>query len=736
VDEFVGFTITGLVTAGIYAIVACGLTLTYTTTGIFNWAHGAFVAVGAYTYWQLTEDWGVPVPLAVAICLLVLGPAIGVATELGVMRRLEGTSEATRMVVTLALMLGILGGINWIWDIRTTRRQPPFFAGEAVTIAGQRIPYDDLMIVGIGVAVALVLRWLLYRLRAGVTMRASVDDRSLVTLTGASVRRTAILSWMAGSTLAVLAGVLVASKSPLRATPLSLLIVNAFAASIIGRLRSLPLTFLGATVIGLVTGYSQGYLGSRPDIPGAQYLTGLVNVLPVVVLFVVLLGLPQSRLRGNRSLRIKEVSPRPTWPGSLVLAGAVVLGTVAVAPLLAPGDLNSSTRIWGFAIVGLSLVPLVGYAGRLAACPLSFAAVGAIVVAHLGGDGSPIALVWAALIAAVVGSLVALTALRLAGLYLGLATAAFAVMLDGWIFTLPKFTLDIPIPFTGRSLYRQDIVIFQGQNLSIRRFRLAGVDTQGDHAFLVFSAVIFALLLLAVVAVRRSDAGLRLIALKDSPLAAATLGMNDRLTTLAVFALSAGMAGIGGALIGAAVQRPAADGFAFFNGLGVLVVMVVVGIGSPGAAIGAGLYFGGPTVPNLFPSLSELSATAVGLAGVGLGRDPNGLIQSRFRPDFGVVGRARAVLVAGLAAIAVAYVLALTGTVGNWWFVGVTAAVILVTPRVAPRFLPDKPPSVARHVQQGLGAPAEHLGLTVPLDLTDVEVLDRELALPGAHHGA
>ncbi|HTN99332.1 MAG TPA: ABC transporter permease, partial [Microthrixaceae bacterium] len=93
--EFVGFTITGLVTASIYAIVASGLTLTYATTGIFNWAHGAFAAIGAFAYWQFTSLWGWPAPLALIVCVFIIGPLIGVVVEAGIMRRLEGTNEIT-----------------------------------------------------------------------------------------------------------------------------------------------------------------------------------------------------------------------------------------------------------------------------------------------------------------------------------------------------------------------------------------------------------------------------------------------------------------------------------------------------------------------------------------------------------------------------------------------------------------------------------------------------------------
>ncbi len=72
--EFITFTIGGLAAAGIYAITASGLTLTYTTTGIFNWAHGAIGMVCAFAYWQMSIGWGWPMLVSMFVCLFVLAP--------------------------------------------------------------------------------------------------------------------------------------------------------------------------------------------------------------------------------------------------------------------------------------------------------------------------------------------------------------------------------------------------------------------------------------------------------------------------------------------------------------------------------------------------------------------------------------------------------------------------------------------------------------------------------------
>jgi len=744
VSELVGFTITGLVTASIYGIVACGLTLTYATTGIFNWAHGAFAAVGAFTYWQMTAGWGWNPVLALAVCVLVVGPLLGSVVEVVIMRRLDGTNEITRMAVTLALLIGIVSAINWIWDPRATKVVIPMLDGRAVHLAGQRLPVYDLVVMGIGLVVAAALRWLLHRHRAGVQMRGIVDDRRRIALNGVSPVRTAQLSWIVGTTTAVLAGALIAPKTSMSAAALALLIMNAFAAAVVGRLRSLPLTLVGALILGLATAYAQGYIGSRPDLPGGRYLIGLVNIVPAIVLFVALQFLPQERLRAARSRGAREVPSVPTWRGSALLAVAVVVGTIAVAPLVAPGDLHNLTAVWGLALVGLSLVPLLGWAGRLSVCPFAFAAVGALATAHLAPGGQIWGLAAAGLAAAVVGALLSLPGARLSPLYLALATAAFAVMCDNWVFRLPPFDVVMRIPFTGVTLYRHRLDLFQGGALDVVRPALPGVDLSGDHAFLVFGSVVFAVALLALTALRRSDLGLRMLALKDSPIGYATVGLDRRVTTVAAFAISAGVAGVGGALFGGAIQRPGPDAFGFLGGLSVLVLVVVLGVGSLGSPIGAGAFLAAPVLPNLFPSLTQATASLTALAGIRLGDDPSGAIPSQLRPGWSGLARRRSLLAAGLAVLLGAYLLTLSGVTSNWFLVAVVLGFVVVLPPAgrmlterAERGRPGPTRPVVRPARaDGLSDAPERLALALPLAEQDRRALDGLLGVPTAPYTA
>jgi branched-chain amino acid transport system permease protein len=665
VHEFIVFTISGLASAGIYAVSASGLTLTYATTGIFNWSHGAIGMIAAFAYWQMRMGWGWPPLLAILVCLLVLAPTIGVLIEAGIMRRLEGTPEAAKLVVTLALALSFVGIAQWIWNPTTYRALPPLFNGDTLVIGAVRISYNDVTVLAMAVVVALGLRLLLYKTRLGVTMRATVDDRTLTELNGASSVANARYAWIIGSMLASLAGILVAPTLTLSATALTLLIVSAYAASVIGRLRSIPMTFVGALILGLAVSYSVGYL------PQNSYIQGFEGAVPAVVLFVALVALPQSRLRGHRLLRSRELALCPSWSGTALFCAGTIVATVMVATAVSSSDLFSLNRVWGLGIIGLSLVPLVGFAGRLSLCQMTFAGIGAAVVGHVGAHGNPLALVAAAAICAGAGVLVALPALRLSGIYFALSTAAFAVAMDAWVFPLPAVTI-----------FGDNIAPFGSGSLTFASFRIGRLVLSDTRSEFVAGSILFALVSLVIVLVRRSEFGQRLLALKDSPAACATLGMNSRVSTLGVFALSAAIAGVGGGVYASALGSAAPDIFQFFGGLSILLVMVVMGISSIGAGAAVGLYLGGPTLANFFPSLTQLSSVLVGGAGVMVGTSPNGAIPSGIRPMWKSVGRRHRLLVVLIAGLLGGWSLRVTGVIDNWVLVSLVLFLVALVPAV------------------------------------------------------
>src|SRR3954463_15866695 len=146
-DQFLRYTILGLVAGGVYGIAASGLVVTYTTSGIFNFAHGAIAMLSAFAYWQVRFDWGWPAPVALFAILGVFAPVLGGLLYVVVMRGLRGTAEVTKIVVPVSVMLGFLALSTWIWNpIPSEPRIFSKFFGNAKTVElfGINITWHEL----------------------------------------------------------------------------------------------------------------------------------------------------------------------------------------------------------------------------------------------------------------------------------------------------------------------------------------------------------------------------------------------------------------------------------------------------------------------------------------------------------------------------------------------------------------------------------------------------------------
>ncbi|MGH9261583.1 MAG: ABC transporter permease subunit, partial [Acidimicrobiales bacterium] len=393
-------------------------------------------------------------------------------------------------------------------------------------------------------------------------------DPDLLELHAGRPERLAMASWALGAFLAALAGVLITpiQGSAMSARALTLLVIDAFAAAMFGRLRSVPRTFVGALVLGLAGSYVIAYF------PADDWTwTGNFRVsLPMIALFVVLLFLPQDRLRGTTVLRSRERYRMPSVRNAVIAAAVLVAGMWLIRGLLAPTAVNDLAFGMTAAVIALSLVLLTGYAGEINLAVLSFGAIGAIVVHHFGITGSGadarstlFGYVAAAVVCAVVGALVALPSLRLRGLYLALSTMAFGVLVSNML--LREIT-DRKLP-----LLHTRFSIFPSGNLGVARPKFGPVDLRATPTFLMFLTVLFAVLGVGLVVLRHSSYGRRLTAMKDSPAASATLGQSPAALKLSVFMLSAAIAGVGGALMTSQIGSANIDRFDIFLSLTLLM---------------------------------------------------------------------------------------------------------------------------------------------------------------------
>jgi ABC-type branched-subunit amino acid transport system permease subunit len=239
---------------------------------------------------------------------------------------------------------------------------------------------------------------------------------------------------------------------------------------------------------------------------------------------------------------------------------------------------------------------------------------------------------------------------------------------------------------------------------------------------LVVLSVVFALLFLLVVGVRRSGFGERLLAMKDSPAACATLGLDVTRLKLSVFALSAAMAGVGGALYAGTQGSVSPDRFALFESLPLLLLAVVGGIGTAAGALFAGLVLGGiPIAVGIWPVLANLNRLLPGTMGVALGRNPNGAVRDiagRYR----VLNEVRVTLVGLLVSVVVIAGLAVRGSITGWALTFLLAIALTVWPQAAEIV-------VARRLPRDAAVPLEWAGLHDPLTDAQVREIDAVLGL-------
>jgi ABC-type branched-subunit amino acid transport system permease subunit len=290
--------------------------------------------------------------------------------------------------------------------------------------------------------------------------------------------------------------------------------------------------------------------------------------------------------------------------------------------------------------------------------------------------------------------------------------------------------------------------IFPSGNLGVARPKFGPLDLAAMPTFLMFVTVLFAVLGVGLVVLRHSSYGRRLTAMRDSPAATATLGQSPAALKLSVFMLSAAIAGVGGALMTAQIGSANLDRFDIFLSLSLLMLTVVGGISYVSGALMGGILFGvlfvalqstfdklGADYSDLsgfFEFLARLTTVLPALLGVSIGRNPTGAVE-RILVDTAPLRKAKPVLVPGLAAVAVAYLLARNDVISNWWLIVITLAVGVAMPQIAKRLVPPEAvdTGAAPEPAEPVAAlPLELVGVARPFTPGDRIMLDAALGLP------
>ena len=552
------FIVIGSSLGAVYALAGLGLVMTYKTSGVFNFAHGALATVSAFVFYSLSvsERWAWP--LAAAVSIVVVGPLMGLALEL-LARRIQMTTLALQVASTVGLLLALEAAVALIYGTEVVRTVPTFLGTGSFEVFGASVQVSELVTFLFAVAVTAGLTAFLRYSRRGASMRAVVDNPDLLDLAGTNPASTRRLAWMIGVTLAAASGVLFAPVLSLDPVQLTLLVIAAYGAAAIGAFRSLPMTLVGGLFIGVLASLCSKWFATG-------LLAGLPPSLPFVVLFGVLLLFPRRYLV-SKSFAVPRSRPSWTAPASLQLsmAGATV-AFLALVPRFAGIHLTDWTTFLAMSTVFMSLSLLVHTSGQVSLCQVSFVAIGAAAFSHLTSASHVpwfVALALTGLLAVPIGALLAIPAIRLSGLYLALATFGFGILLQGMFYT--------------------QHYMFGINGLGLAEPRPSIATSDRSYYMLVLALALACAFF--VISVNRSRLGRLLRGASDSPRALETSGTSVTITRLLVFSICAFMAAIGGALAAAGQTIISADSYQPILSLTYFAAIVVVGRAAPWNAV-------------------------------------------------------------------------------------------------------------------------------------------------------
>lgn len=624
-QELTSSVIQGIPIGCVFALVAVGFVLTYKVSGVFNLAFGAqaYAAAAVYHELRVNQEW--PIPPAAVVSVLLVSPLLGVLLYFGMYRSLRTAAPVARLAVSIGLLVALPEIIKLVLRFGNS----PLYGVEGIVGNGTTtyrfsdyaIDRNQLATIVVTLAVVVGLTLMFRHTAIGLRMRAVVESPRMTELAGISSDRVSSAGWALSSILAGMAGLLLGPLFPqLSAQNFFLLIVVAIAAAAFAGLSSLPLALVGGLALGIGAQIISRFLPT-----GSILSQGLRPSLPFVVLFFVLILKPS--LQRKRELTDPLAGVDPPAPalvaderGRTLTRATRILGT-AVCAVAAywfgfVGNsywLSLATQTVIFAIIFLSITVFTGMAGEISLAQGSFAAIGAFACGQLATrwEVSVLAgLLVGIAIAAVVGMLLAIPALRLGGIYLALATLAFALFFENVI---------VKLDWAGGGLLP----------VAVPRPVLGPVDFTSDRSFFVLCTGLLAVAGLVVVRVRNGTTGRYLRALAGSEVGASAVGINPTRARITAFALAAGLAATGGALL--SMREGAANYQANFTvqfGLFWLVLVVTLGSRTVDGAIQAAVAL--KFFPEVLKALSVSPSWQYVLFGLGafmFARHPEGLLE-------------------------------------------------------------------------------------------------------------
>jgi branched-chain amino acid transport system permease protein len=609
VSTYLAALVLGLGTGAVYAALGLGLVLTYRASGVVNVAHGAFAMYATYQYAELRDVGDIVFPvvglpprihltdhptfLLAFVVSLVLAGLFGLVGYLLVFRPLRSAPPMNAVVAAVGLMLALqavavsqFGSDNRFLD--------PILPQKPLKVLGATIPSDRLLLAALAVAAGLAL-WAVSRwTRFGLATRAVAADPDTVALWGFRTELVAAANWVIAAMVAAAAGILIAPIAALNPQSYPLFVVPALAAALVGGLSSFGATVAGALALGMA---QSALYQIQQDVSWLNQ-QGLRELLPLLLLIGVAVSrgqlVPGRVTSATAATRLPPVGP-PTGAAraAVVTAAGVAVGVGALFLLQGTYRLGLERSLAG-AVVCLSLVVLVGYVGQLSLAQMSIAGVAGFLLARLQRSlhiPFPIAPLLATAVAAGVGLLLGLVARRVRGVDLAVITLAAGVAIQAAVFANPLITGGL----AGSKVPAPKVF---GLNFGLNGPGFPRVQ-YGLLALVVLAACCY-----GVARLRGSLFGRRMLAVRANERAASAAGVDVRRTRVLAFGVSAGIAGLGGCLIGYGQGTLSFDSFGVSASLFFLAVIAVGGVTTVSGALCAGLLVPGGLA---FTALDDLA---------------------------------------------------------------------------------------------------------------------------------
>ncbi|MDO8363729.1 MAG: ABC transporter permease [Actinomycetota bacterium] len=592
-----GMWVRGVVLGLLTAMLAVGMALIYRANRVINFAQADLgtvpmsFAVSFILLWHWPYLVGLGAGLAIAIVL-------GLVVEMAFIRRFRNSPRMVMTVATLGVaQLLVAAGIlvpRW-WGKNLVSQRPAAPVDWKLTVSASWPPWkpdarqlilggNDIIAMIVAPCALLFVAWFLNRSRLGTAIRASAERSDRAAMLGIPVARLNTVVWMLAAALSYLA---LFMRTGITGVPLGFAeglptLLIALAALVIGRLEHLGIITAAAVALKLLEFAVQGNSRSA----AAAY------PIMAAAMFVALLAQRNSASRrdvdATSSWRgAEEVRRLPShlaahpWVSTIryTLIAAVVMGTLLLPQLVEIDTVSKASAVVAFAVIGLSVVVLTGWAGQVSLGQMGIVGIGAAVGATCTSRWHvdlTLALLVGGLAGAAAAFAVGVPALRLRGLYLAVTTFALALATEYWLLNDVYFGW---FPKAERGFDRPPL--------------FGRISVASPTAFYFYSVVVLVLMFGALRGIRRSRTGRVILAIRENERAAQSFSVGLVRAKLTAFVISGFTAGVGGVLYTHSIGAFSVNSFTVGESFNVFTSAVIGGLGSLGGALLGALYLRG-----------------------------------------------------------------------------------------------------------------------------------------------